>query len=199
MNTGEFTDSTLVSALEPVDIFDSFITGSRFSFKDLAKDIESFGNQNTQAADFLRSFERSGKPMEAAQKLFQESTRGQNQLFFNARDGTKISLYSPARFEQGSSISHVASSNAVTENFLMIPSLSPGVTLEAVMQRAGATSVYGADIQKVLETVGWPTPASSNLKSIKISLGFSGVSKGGASSNFGLIGLLTGFAVSILI
>jgi hypothetical protein len=157
----------------------------------LAKDLESFGNQNTQAADFLREFEQSGRPFEAAQRLFQECTRGQNQLFFNARDGTKISLYTPARFEQGSSISHVASSNAITENFLMIPSLSPGVTLESVMQRAGVTSVFGRDIQRVLETVGWPTPNSPNVKSVKLSLGFSGVAKGGAERNYGVVGILT--------
>lgn len=187
-----------MAALEPVDIFDSFLSGTRFNFKDLAKDLESFGNQEITASEFLTSFEQSGKPFEAAQRLFQESTRGQGTLFFNAKDGSKISLYSPSKYEQGSSVSHVVGSNAVTENFLMIPSLSPGVTLESVMGRVNANSVYGKDIQHVLETVGWPTPNSPNVKSIQLSLGFSGVARGGSLKVQVWVGIVFALVLTIL-
>ena len=199
MLIGEFTDSTIVSALEPVDIFDSFISGSRYNFKDLAKDLESFGNQGTTAAEFLPNFESSGRPFLAAQRLFQESTQGQGKLFFTTRDGTKVQLYSPSRYEQGSSVSHVAISNSNTENFLMIPALSPGITLEAVMSRVGARSVYGSEIQKVLETVGWPTPSSPTVKQIQLSLGFAGVEKGSANKVGVLGSVLFVFVVSVLL
>lgn len=166
--------STILSGLEPIGIYDTFITGRNYNFKALGKKIEQFGNQNIAAITFLKKFEASGAPFEAAQQIYQDSTRGDGNLFFNALDGSKIPLFSPITFLQGSSISHVAESAERTENFLMIPRLRGGVTIKSVMDGAGSKSIYGKDIIKIFQAIGWPTPGYPILKYLELNLGFDG-------------------------
>ena len=171
-----------MSGLEPVNIYDTFITGRDWKFKELARIIEKYGKQNIAAAEFLKKFEISGEPFAAAQKVYLDATRGDGNLFFNALDGTKIALYSPSTYEQGSSISHIAESPTVTENFLMIPRLSSGISIQRAMEITGSNTIYGKDLQRIMESIGWPTPKEPILKYLELSLNFDGtirqISKG---------------------
>ena len=147
-----------------------FISGQNYNFSDLAREIQKFGRQNIGAAEFLRRFEQSGVAFEAAQKVYVESTRGQNTLFFTGMDGSKIPIYTPTTFEQGSSLSHITTSVET----LMFPFLRRGTTLEDLINRVGGSNIYGKDIQNILETIGWPTPANEIPKYAELALGFDG-------------------------
>ena len=167
---GPLYSTTVLSGLEPITIYDYFIVGRDYTFAKLAKDIQLFGRQNINVLDFLKRFEQSGKPFTAAKNAYKESTRGQNTLFFVATNNTRIPIYTPTTFDQGSSLSHITTSVET----LMYPFVRNGVTLENLMARLGGTNIYGNSIQIMLETMGWPSPGNATVKSVALALGYDG-------------------------
>ena len=166
-------------------IYSSFISGRDSDFKTLGKTLSRFGKQNSSAKDFISKFESSGAPFAAAQQLYQESTRGDGTIFFNAWDGTKTRLYSPSNISQGSSISHIVNTANSTENYLMCHRILKGFSLNAALERYGNSSIYGKNITKIMETIGWPTLARPLNMSLTLNLDFDGtVPSSGNPINF---------------
>jgi hypothetical protein len=139
------TTSTIFKALEPIDIFDSFVA----PLNDAGAKIANFPIQSAKFDDFIRNFERSGEPFNAARQAFQAATS--SLTFVNGQ--SSVNLYTPVGFEQGSSISHVRLSQANTPDFLMIPQLRPGVNMDTLIN----TSLYGPGTKAIMEAIGWPT------------------------------------------
>jgi hypothetical protein len=99
------------TALEPIDIFDAFISGSE-NFKDIGVRLGKFAIQNKVASELVSSFEKSGDPFSAAKAAYSASIKGTGTLQFKTSKGTSLNLYSPTTFEQGSSLSHVDLTNS---------------------------------------------------------------------------------------
>jgi hypothetical protein len=145
----EATTSTIFRALEPIDIFDSFVT----PLNEAGARIANFPIQSATFDSFIRSFERSGDPFNAARQAFQAATS--SLTFVNGATG--VNLYTPTGFQQGSSISHVRLSQANTPDFLMIPQLRPGVNMDDLI----TTSLYGPATRAIMEAIGWTTNSTA--------------------------------------
>ena len=154
--------TTNFQILEPIDIFDSFIN----DFKDLAIDVAGFEKQNANLYKFITNFELSGKPFEAAKKMYKSAT---TQLIFKPNNGTHVLLYSPVKYESGSSISHVRQELSTSSNFLMVPNIGPGISLQSK-----GPNIYGNGILQILESIGWNLDPTKEQKSIELALDFGG-------------------------
>ena len=165
-----FNSNTLVKSLEPSDIFDTFLLTKTTDFNKIIRDISGFKKPDLKASEFLRQFESSGQPFNAAKQAYIQATSGN--LMFKASDGTLVDLYSPNRYQQGSSISHVGTDNAYTTDFLMIPALAPGVTLAEAMKRSGALTLYGKKTLAIMKSIGWPTVDNPDPSSVRLSTTF---------------------------
>ena len=168
------TSKLNITGFQPITIYSSFISGRDSDFKTLGKTLSRFGKQNSSAKDFISKFESSGAPFAAAQQLYQESTRGDGTIFFNAWDGTKLPLYSPTRILGGSSISHLAESANATENWIMCAFGQTGLSVNSSSMIYGTSGVYGKNITKIFETIGWSTLARTSNMSLTLNLGFDG-------------------------
>jgi hypothetical protein len=143
------------SFLNPLDIFDSFVRGSD-QLTNIGRRLAQLPRVNARSIrEFVNRFEASGENFRAAENAYQISTRGTNSIRFVPEGGNEIILYSPSRYEQGSSLSHVDARNAQTADFLMIPALSAGVTLESLMQRSRSTSLFGPGTLAIMQSIGW--------------------------------------------
>jgi hypothetical protein len=149
------TTATLFRAMEPIDIFDSFVP----ALNSAGEIIANFPIQSSTYLTFISSFERSGNPFNAARDVYQASL---NPLSFEVGD-TKINLFTPTTFQQGSSLSHVPLSQANGPEFLMIPQLRPGVNMDTLI---GTGGLFGPGIMKVMESIGWPTNNASIAQTI---------------------------------
>jgi hypothetical protein len=78
-------------------------------------------------------------------------------LTFKTTNGIDIALFSPPQFSQGSSISHVVMAEATGPDFLMIPALSPGITIDEIMKSVDSKLFLGPQIKAIMESIGWPT------------------------------------------
>jgi hypothetical protein len=150
--------TTTVSHIEYLDIFDSFISSrDGFKFKDLGKSFQEFNIQPASFSSAVKEFESSGSPFDAAQKAYVAASNG---LYFTTITGRKIPLYSPAVFEQGSSIHHLESNRAASSDFLMIPSIRRGVDMEELMNSSG-DKIYGDMTIGIMNSIGWKIQESS--------------------------------------
>jgi hypothetical protein len=141
--------------LEPIDIFDSFIpvldaAGER---------ISQFPTQSLTYLRFISAFENSGDPFRAAQQAYQSATRPLQFVSGNQN----VSLYTPASFEQGSSLSHVTLAQSNQPDFLMIPQLRAGVDMDVLI---GSGSLLGPGLRTVMESIGWLTSNSSTVQTV---------------------------------
>ena len=95
-------------------------------------------------------------------RLFKASKNALNiatseKLEFETTTGLKVPLYSNKVYSQGSSISHLAESFSDSEEFLMVPAIPRGETIDDLMARYKMSDVYGKMIQGVLESIGYET------------------------------------------
>ena len=74
-------------------------------------------------------------------------------------------------------MSHFKSDGKITEDFLMLPSVSAAITVQKFMDTAKSTTIYGKNSIKILEAMGWPTTNNPNLKRIELITGFNGTSR----------------------
>ena len=169
VNDSDFSSTTMVNVVEPCSIFDSYLYTRRgFSFKRLSAAISSFGNRRLPVFKFLEEFETSGMPFRASQFAYNVSKMGERSLFFHTIDDKRIPLYTPTDFLQGSSISHIELLNANTNNFLMIPSVGRGITLEQLISQSDTHSLYGDRLLSMMESIGWPTIRNSVPRDIQL-------------------------------
>lgn len=161
------TTQTIFTEMQPLDIFDFFISGNGKNFKDFAKDIASFPRQNSNLFNFLNAYENSGIPFLASQKAYETATSGS--LVFKTVSGLTINLFSSGRFSQGSSISHLSGNNSASLDFLMVPALGPGAALDDIIKSVGGKGVYGPQILAIMESIGWPTVNSPEVASVRMS------------------------------
>ena len=166
----DFNGKSLVKSLEPSDIYDTFLESKTTNFNTIISDISSFEKDGVPAAEFLQDFEESGTPFAAAKSAYAQATSGT--LNFKAKDGTIVDLFAPRKFQQGSSISHVSPDNSETSDFLMIPALAPGITIEQAMAKAQTKSLYGKKTLAVMKSIGWPTIDSPIAANVRLSTKF---------------------------
>jgi hypothetical protein len=184
-----------MSYMEPIDIYDSFIWGNGKSFKSLGSRITSLGMHNVSGAGFENMFQSNETVLQAAKEAYEIATKGEGQLFFNATDGTSFLLYSPNPYQPGSSLHHLDVKNSETEDFIMIPGLPSGVTLEKLMARTNMTTIYGKKIKKVLESIGWATIDKPEMNVIQLALNYGVL---GSSSRLGISLLLLALPIIVL-
>jgi hypothetical protein len=144
----------LYKSLQPIDVFDAFIFGSGLSMKELGRTLNRFSTIPGPIGTFLNKFEKSGDAMWAAQQIY---TMMSNPITFKTSKGVDVPLYSPTTFEQGSTSSHTVSDSINTPDFLMVPSLTNGASLDNSLMRFNTTNVYGPNTIAVMQTLGWPT------------------------------------------
>jgi hypothetical protein len=168
--TDDVTTRTPVSTLKPLNVFDFFVKGPSDSYVDLYRRMDAFPKRKRTIGAFLTEFQRSGDPFDAARTAFRVASAGIGRLTFNPPNGNPIVLFSPTRFSQGSSGSHLDLVANATANFLMVPALSPGRTIEQLIESNRATSFFGPDIAAIFEAIGWPMKANPNapLKTLVI-------------------------------
>lgn len=160
-----------VSFLNPLSIYDSFVKGSN-PFPDVGRTLATFPQQSSILPRFISVLEASKKHMAATQSAFQMSTRGRNSVQFQPIKGDGVNLYTPSQYEQGSSLSHVDTALSTTADFLMVPALAPGITLETIMANAGTDSVYGPGILGIMRSLGWPTRDDPTPAKVDVAIGF---------------------------
>jgi hypothetical protein len=160
--------TTPVSTLKPINIYDFYVRSDRESYVDLAKRLSAFPKQRQPIGDFLTRFQRSGDPFQAARSIFQMASAGVGRLRFQPPQGQPIVLFSPTRYAQGSTGSHVDLAANATADFLMVPALAPGRTIEQLMQANNARSFFGPATTTIFETIGWPTRANPTIQSVTI-------------------------------
>jgi hypothetical protein len=159
--------TTGTSKMEPIDVYDSFLQGGSTDFKEVGKEMASFEKKDSSKS-LVAEFESSGKPFEAAKRAYVAASKGPASLYFNSFNGMKIELYSPAVFSQGSSLHHLATKNTATADFLMIPALDSGITLESLMARSKSDSIYGPQTTAVMQSIGWPTADLPDAPPVKL-------------------------------
>jgi hypothetical protein len=187
------------SFLNPLDVFDSFMRGSD-QFSNTGRQLARLSRVNARSIrEFVERFEGSGEVFRNAQGIFQASTRGSNSVRFVPQRGSEVIMYTPSRYEQGSSLSHVDSRNSQTADFLMIPALAAGVTLESLMERTRSNSIYGPGTMAMLQSIGWSSNGSPT-QSIRVVRNFGAANfvnplAGSASSNSVLLSVLVCIAM----
>ena len=162
------TAATIFNGLEPIDIFDSFIG----NFKNLGIKLAGFGMKKLALGSFLYELEHSGRPFDAAKEMYTSATS--NTLSFAPINGSAIPIYSPSSYEQGSTISHVRKSLESSEDFIMIPGVSAGISLANTMSKINVNNVYGRGILSVLESIGWNTNPGQPQKNVELALDYQG-------------------------
>jgi hypothetical protein len=158
-NTGTTVanDNRIYSYLNPLDIFDAFVRDPE-SFQSFGQKLAQLKPlQAKSIIDFVRLFQSNAGIMEAARGLFQISTRGSEGIRFvpdsSTQPGQEIPLFTPTRYTQGSSLSHVDPRLANTSDFLMIPALRAGIELNEMVRRWNR--VYGMNTLAMLQSIGW--------------------------------------------
>jgi hypothetical protein len=165
---GSSDQSAIVSTFSPLSIFDSFLR-STTDFATLGREILKYRPKDIRLPDFISGFESS--PQFANARLAMTgATGGTDALRFQPVNGQSISLHSPSRFQQGTSISHVDSRLATTPDFLMIPAITPlvGQRLDQIMASVNASSIYGPGTMAIMSAIGWPTKQSPEPIAITI-------------------------------
>jgi hypothetical protein len=156
------------TGIQPIDVFDSFISSSAKNLKDLGKIMRRFGKQDATLTDIIRKYELSGDPFLASREAYAILTS--STCVFNTNSGLQVELYNPSQYVQGSSTSHLTMDKSETSDFLMIPALINGTTLESFMTQRSANSVYGPGIISIMETIGWPTKSSPKIANVVIAV-----------------------------
>jgi hypothetical protein len=166
------SSSDIFRYMEPVDIFDSFVSNGNVQFKDLAARIAKFPIQEQNFRRFISNFEASGDPFQAAQEAYRLATRGDTSLVFTPPGGQPIPLYQPRDYQQGSSLSHVTLEAGETADFLMIPALAPGKDVDVTIRQTSAGSIFGPGTTAIMEAVGWPTRNKPDPQPVKLALNY---------------------------
>ena len=123
-----------------------------------------------QSQPVAKSFNENNDQLKLGQSLMSAATQGPNTLFFHTTDGKKVEMYSPQKYQPGSSLHHVASSNADTEDWMMVPALKSSVTVQDLMDRSNSTKVYGPGIRSIMTSIGWPTIDNPKMQIIQVAL-----------------------------
>jgi hypothetical protein len=157
--------------MQPLDIYDAYVANSDQSgdFKTANQMIKELGFQAEPLGNTLNS---DSKQLQTWQSMYDLSTKGPNTLFFHTTDGKKIEIYSPETFRPGSSLHHIATSFASTDDFVMVPSLKNSVTVEDLMRNANSTTVYGKGIRSIMTSIGWPTIDNPETQIIQIAVDY---------------------------
>jgi hypothetical protein len=187
---GNSDQSSIVSTFSPLTIYDSFLRSRSENFADLGRNVLRFRPNQLRLPNFISAFESSPQ-MQSARQAMSGASGGQDSLRFQAPSGQAISLHSPSRFQQGTSVTHVDSRLSNTLDFLMIPAITPllGQRLDQIMQRLNATSIYGPGTMAMMSSIGWPTRENPEPIAINIISDY-GASRSGAPKYTYSLGML---------
>ena len=134
--------------------FSSFIHHESESFQDIVNDFVVLNNR--QLSTFW-------KLMLKAEKLYKFATS--DNVYALLPDSTKIKLYTNQTYLPSSSLNHLSMDYFNSSDFLMVPRLGWGQTLNSKMKKFNSTSLFGPNTRKLLEAIGWAT--KENPKPIK--------------------------------
>ena len=152
---------------DPVSVYDSYLKGS-VAVEDLVLKISKFPAQSLTRDRFIAELSNSTDFSLPAKQLYQGVTKGDNALSFQTDIGPRISVFTPKLYQQGSSLSHVPPAASETEDFLMIPGLQKGVSLEAIMKEQQTDKIYGLQTVAIMEQLGYSTRANPKLATFKV-------------------------------
>jgi hypothetical protein len=162
------------------------------SLDSAASILETFPSLIGNQATFFSQFEASTVHMNAAIEAYRASTTALS--FVNGT--TRIPLYAPSLFQQGSSISHLPLNQSTTPDAIMIPSLRAGVNMDNLI----SGGVYGPQTKIMMEVMGWPT-LENPAGNIQVATNYTGPTPGRLPSS-GIkakpLWILTLFAVMFL-
>ena len=176
--TPNFYDTGSQYAFEPLTIFDQFIITSdnNIPLQTLYKTISTFkGPRNRN--DFIREFEKSGKPYSAARDVYNAVTRAPESILFRS-DNETIALATSPSFAPGSTIVHVDYNTFWTQpEFLMIPAVRnlTGKSLDSIIATNAKglllprEGIYGPRTRNIFKAIGWSLPESPTNTLLKIS------------------------------
>jgi hypothetical protein len=195
---GNSDQSSVVSTFSPLTIYDSFLRSRSENLADLGRNVMRFRPNQLRLPIFISTFESSPQ-MQSARQAMSGASGGQDSLRFQAPSGPAISLHSPTRFQQGTSITHVDSRLSNTLDFLMIPAITPllGQRLEQIMQRLNATSIYGPGTMAMMSAIGWPTRENPEPIAINIVSDFAAAKSSSYRQAYSLFVLTFMFLITI--
>ena len=172
---------------KPIDIYDAFIANGdqSITFRSMNEELSSLPQDSRPTA-----FAQNNAQLKLGQDLMSIATKGPQTLFFHTTDGKRIELFSPQQFQPGSSLHHVATMNSNTEDWMMVPALRGGVTVDDLMNNSNSTKVYGPGIRSIMTSIGWPTIDDPTIQIIQVALRY-----GSGSSSFDNIALTFTFAI----
>ncbi|KAJ8324105.1 hypothetical protein QVD99_008439 [Batrachochytrium dendrobatidis] len=177
---GTTPENSIVSNMEPINIFDTFQQRSsdNAALKDMARAIASFPSTDINIIDYIKAFQVSGGPYNAARQVFSAVTAGVRSIYFKPKTGSsRIYLQTKKDiFQPGSSIAHLDYEQYWNgPDFLMIPAMQnlTGYTLDSIIaantRNVGLNGgIYGPNIQSIMQAMGWPLLTDSIVSRISI-------------------------------
>jgi hypothetical protein len=159
-------------------VYDSFIVDNTFApITDYMAAVASFDPSGSSLTDFFALFKTSGVPFEMAQYLYKLANQNPKSLYFNSNikeQFTPLQLYTSIPYTQASSISHLdLDTYKTTPNFIMIPEINPGITLDGFMkQNVGPNDkmygVFGPGIMAMITNIGYSTVIDDTIGLIEM-------------------------------
>ena len=107
----------------PLNAYDNLIFGDTTSFKSLGKVLSSFKKAKLSKLEYLKAMEADPTMLKAATELLKITT---GDLTVQPSKGSSMSLYSPPKFERGSSLSHGDKTQGKTPDFCISLLISNG-------------------------------------------------------------------------
>ena len=120
--------------------------------------------------EYIKDFAKDQDSKLVAEKTL-EQVQSEN-LEFTTDKGVKVPLFSPTKIQQGSSISHVSANLSTSKEFLMVPSIPRGKSVDSLMKLYKMKTIYGPMTQGMLESIGYQTANNSNQLVLTISKDF---------------------------
>ena len=120
--------------------------------------------------EYIKDFAKDQDSKLVAEKTL-EHVQSEN-LEFTTDKGVKVPLFSPTKIQQGSSISHVSANLSTSKEFLMVPSIPRGKSVDSLMKLYKMETIYGPMTQGMLESIGYQTANNPNQLVLTISKDF---------------------------
>ena len=160
---------TQYSYFSPLNAYDSFILSDE-EFKTVASTISAFPKAKLGKLEYLKSMENDPTMLKAGKQLLKMTTSGK--LESKPKSGFELDLYSPSSFEKGSSLSHANKKQSENAEFLMVPTIPNGLSLNQTMAKHKMQSVYGPETLQILQSIGYNTKNNPSKSYIELSTTF---------------------------